>query len=211
MRHVVSLFDRTGVMVRPWLENGYRAITVDLKPAAYQHNHREHIVADVRELPAHFAAGADIVFAFPPCDHLAVSGARWMKDKGLQKLIDALILVERARVICETASCKWMLENPVGTLATYWRKPDYIFHPMQYRGFELSDNYLKKTCLWTGGGFRMPPPNYGDVDDEPSANEILKYSPSDDRQDLRSATPPGFASAVFKANAKHHRERIRHG
>ncbi len=92
-----------------------------------------------------------------------------------------------------------MIENPVSTLATYWRKPDHSFHPWQYTGFCLGDNYTKKTCLWTGGGFVMPEPNV--LADSKPDDRIHKAPPSDERADFRSATPMGFARAVFQANA----------
>ena len=93
-----------------------------------------------------------------------------------------------------------MLENPVSTISSYWRKPDYIFHPYNYTAFEPADNYTKKTCLWTGGGFIMPPPKVksnGNPD-----NRIHTAPPSDERSHFRSVTPMGFARAVFEANCK---------
>lgn len=54
-----------------------------------------------------------------------------------------------------------MIENPVSSIATHWRKPNAAFHPWQYTGFCQDDNYTKKTCLWTGNGFVMPPPLSG--------------------------------------------------
>lgn len=204
-RVILSLCDRTGNMVKPWMEAGYHAITVDLQgPTASEYGRgvRDHFFADVRKwhYPLQYGKPA-MVFAFPPCTHLAVSGARWFKDKGLGTLAEALEIVEACRRICEACAAPWMLENPVSTLATYWRKPDHIFHPWQYTGFELGDNYTKKTCLWTGHGFVMPeanPANNTEPDDR-----IHKAPPSDDRADFRSATPMGFARAVFSANSEH--------
>jgi hypothetical protein len=150
---VLSLCDRTGNMVQPWLDAGYGAITVDLQEAENTHPRRNHFVSDVRtwSYPLQFVDPPVIVFAFPPCTHLAVSGARWFKDKGIGKLIEALEIVEACRRLCEESDAPWMLENPVGTLATYWREPDHSFDPCDY-----GDPYTKKTCLWTGNGFVMP-------------------------------------------------------
>jgi hypothetical protein len=205
---VVSFCDRTGKMVRPWREAGYRAITVDLQSAAMEllPGLRHHVIADVR------AVGADAirrkavtpivaVFAFPPCTNLAVSGARWFQSKGLGGLIEGLEIVNACRELCEALGAPWMLENPVSTLATYWRKPDHIFHPWQFTGLEPADNYTKKTCLWTGGGFVMPEPCPAADLSEPD-NRIHFASPGDDRSDFRSATPMGFARAVFQANTR---------
>lgn len=200
-RVVLSLCDRTGVMVQPWLDAGYEAITVDLQDAGTRPPERMHYVADVRtwRYPLLYGKPA-IVFAFPPCTHLAVSGARWFKGKGMGALIEALSIVDACREICESSGTPWMIENPVSTLATYWRKPDHTFHPWQYAGFELGDNYTKKTCLWTGNGFVMPPANVHPELTNPD-DRIHKAPPSDERADFRSATPAGFARAVFQANA----------
>lgn len=199
---VLSLCDKTGNMVQPWIDAGYEAITVDLQESETANKARHHFVADVRtwRYPLRFGRPA-IVFAFPPCTHLASSGARWFASKGLKGLIEGLELVEACRSICEASDAPWMLENPVGTLATYWRKPDHTFNPWDFTAFELGDNYTKKTCLWTGGGFAMPSLARAHGLAEPD-DRIHKRSPSDDRADFRSATPMGFARAVFQANAR---------
>ena len=92
-----------------------------------------------------------------------------------------------------------MIENPVSTISTYWRKPDHTFDPCDYGGYLESpgDAYTKKTCLWTGNGFVMPetkriPPTEG--------SRMHKLPPSSDLANLRSATAKGFARAVFEAN-----------
>lgn len=199
-RVVLSLCDRTGAMVLPWIESGYRAVTVDLQDADAGPG-RAHLVADVRDLSIRWVRELQpvIVFAFPPCTHLAVSGARWFPGKGMASLIGALQIVETCRLLCESADeAPYMIENPVSTLSSYWRKPDHVFHPWQYAGLEEADNYTKKTCLWTGGGFVMPEPALADLG-KPD-DRIHKAPPSDERADFRSATPMGFARAVFKAN-----------
>ena len=92
-----------------------------------------------------------------------------------------------------------MIENPVSTVSTYWRKPDHKFHPYEYTGCCEEDNYTKKTCLWTGGGFEMPAPYRLMTLGEPD-NRIHFAQPSPERADFRSQTPMGFAQAVFAVN-----------
>ena len=198
---VLSLCDRTGVMVQPWAEAGFPCFIVDLQHAEGDARAVGGILrvrADVRDyLPPR--RDLAIVFAFPPCTNLAVSGARWFKDKGLCGLIDGLQTVEACRRICEWSGAPWMLENPVSTLSTYWREPDHIFDPCDFGGYlnPPGDAYTKRTCLWVGGGFVMPPkdrvaPDRGSI--------IHRMPPSPDRGDLRSITPAGFAAAVFQSN-----------
>lgn len=204
---VLSLYDRTGNMVRPWLEAGHECWIVDLqhKPG----EHRVEVATAYGWHPNLVKVGADIrtwlpprreyliAFAFTPCTNLSVSGARWFKDKGLAGLAEGIALAERAALICQWTEAPWMLENPVSTLASYWRKPDHYFHPWQYAEGLEAENYTKKTCLWTGGGFRMPEPRPHAA---PHRNDIWLMGPSPERGDLRSATPLGFAGAVYQAN-----------
>jgi hypothetical protein len=142
------------------------------------------------------------VFAFPPCTHVSVSGARDFAIKGGQCLRDALEIFEACRQVLEWSGAPYCIENPVGILSSipHMGKPDHYFHPWEYAGWCEGDNYTKKTCLWTGNGFVMPPPrpalHLGEPDDR-----IHKASPSDDRGDIRSVTPTGFARAVFATNA----------
>lgn len=217
---VLSLCDRTGVMVKPWLDAGFDCTIVDLQHAATP--------TVVAPLPGSgqgvlTKVGADvdgwlppldhygIVFAFPPCTHLAVSGARWWRDKGLSALIDGLRLVEACRRICEWSEAPWMIENPVGSLSSYWRDPDWMFDPAEYAGYEggYEDTYTKRTCLWVGGGFQVPPKRPMEA---VQGSKFHLLPPSDGRADERSVTPRGFARAVFEVNADRvWPERVREG
>lgn len=206
---MLSLCDRTTVMVQPWAAAGYECVCVDLQhePGEAREGNVVRVGVDLRTwLPPR--ADYAIVFAFPPCTHLAVSGARWFKAKGLRGLIEGLELVERCREIAEWSEAPWMLENPVSTISSYWRKPDAAFHPCDFAGYldDARDAYNKKTCLWTGGGFVMPEPRRLEPADKRSPMWLM--GPSADRGDLRSVTPEGFARAVFEANHPHIVERV---
>lgn len=142
------------------------------------------------------------VFAFPPCDHLAVSGARWFKGKGLRLLARSIELFATAAEFCEWTEAPYGIENPVSNIASHWRKPDHIFHPHHFTRWHREDNYTKTTCLWTGGGFVMPPALI-DMDLPKPDDRIHKCPPGPDRHNIRSQTPMGFSLAVFDANAGH--------
>jgi len=197
---VLSLCDYTGNIVEPWAEAGYRCICVDLShPEEITVNGRVTLIrADVRLwLPP--LANYRFVFAAPPCTDVAVSGARYFASKGIGKLAEALALVDACRTICEWSGAPWLLENPVSTLSTYWRKPDFYFDPYQYGGYDTPDDaYTKRTCLWTSSDFRMPP--YKPVPPT-QGSRMHRLPPDDDRTAVRSATPLGFARAVFRANS----------
>jgi len=190
---VISCFDKSTNMVKPWADAGFVCYCVDL-----QHPKGEtrdgniiKVGADLRDwLPPN----EQIAFAafFPPCTDVAVSGARWFKDKGLGALVDALGLFDISIKLAEWSRAPYFIENPVSVVSTYWRKPDHFFDPCDY-----GDPYTKKTCLWTGGGFVMPEKNRV----EPTqGSKMHLLPPSVDRADLRSETPMGFANAVFEAN-----------
>jgi hypothetical protein len=204
---VVSLCDVTGNMVRPWAEAGYQCICVDIQHSIRRDRQEGNILftwGDVRSWWPSTFEDVVAVFAFPPCTHLAVSGARDFARKGLRHFIDALDLVESCRRMCEASGARWMIENPVGRLSTAWRKPDFSFNPCDYAGYlpkPSSDAYTKRTCLWTGGGFVMPDPR---PVDPVLGSKMLRLGPSADRANLRSETPMGFARAVFEANGRDH-------
>ena len=189
MLDIISLFDCTGRMVSPWAAAGFSTLTVDIKAA---HHDGPSLVADISTatLPA-----ARVVFAFPPCTHLAASGARWWKGKGPEVLTDALALVSAARVA--TAQAHWyLIENPVGRLSTYWRAPDWSFDPWEFAGYNsdpAEDAYTKRTCIWGN----IPKPIRRPVDPV-DGSWVLRFPPSPDRAHLRSVTPQGFAHAIFQ-------------
>lgn len=142
------------------------------------------------------------VAAFPPCDHLAVSGALWFKGKGLRLLAKSVEMFATAAEFCEWSGAPYLIENPVSNISSHWRKPDCTFHPHHFTGYCLEDNYTKKTCLWIGNGFVMPAPCVADNLDDPD-DRIHKCPPGPDRHNIRSATPLGFARAVFEANQEY--------
>jgi len=93
------------------------------------------------------------------------------------------------------------VENPISVLSRVFGPPDHYFHPWYFNGYESWDNYTKKTCLWTGGGFVMPGKHVDESLGAPD-DRIHKAPPSAERANFRSATPMGFARAVFAANAR---------
>ncbi len=226
MKRAVFLFDVTGIMAQPWLEAGYECWIVDIQhPPAYETGgvtdsprgksgtfseslgllHKVHHDLSRPWLPPFPRESIEFVFAFPPCDHLAVSGARWFKGKGLRRLARSVDLFATAAEFCEWSGAPYAIENPVSTISTYWRKCDHWFHPHHYTGWCLDDNYTKYTCLWTGGGFVMPAPLVEPGLPKPD-DRIHKAPPGPERHNFRSATPMGFARAVFAAN--HQPERL---
>jgi hypothetical protein len=200
---VVSLFDFTTIMVAPWARAGCLCYCVDIKhpKGESRQGNIVRVGADVREwLPPY--ADIKILFAFPPCTHVAVTGRRWFRDKGLGALVEALQLFDAALRLAEWTEAPYLIENPVSTVSTYWRKPDFIFDPCDYGGYlnPPADAYTKKTCLWTGNGFVMPPPRPVEAVE---GSRMHWFPPSAERGCRRSVTPAGFAQAVFETNSQY--------
>jgi hypothetical protein len=200
----IFLCDVSGNMAKPWAEAGFECYCVDIQHSIRRERvegNIHYVWGDVRTWRP--PAGKRIIFvaAFPPCTYVTGAGARDYVTRGGQILRDTLELFEACRQCGAWSGAGYMVENPVGVLSSipHIGKPDYYFHPYEYTAFELGDNYTKKTCLWTGNGFVMPAPAKADGLGEPD-DRIHKCPPSADRADIRSATPMGFARAVFEAN-----------
>jgi hypothetical protein len=179
MKTILDLCSGTGSWSKPYKDAGYHVVEVDIKNGQ-----------DVRlfEFPDYKVHG---ILAAPPCTHLAVSGARWWKEKGTGALLDGLSTVDAClRIIVSCQPGWWVLENPVGRLVRYLGKPKMYFQPWEY-----GDPWTKKTCLW--GEFNIPEK----CEVEPTeGGKIWRMPPSEDRTEKRSITPPGFAQAFFEAN-----------
>ena len=145
-----------------------------------------HYKGDVRDI---INDGWDMMIAFPPCTHLASSGARWFKYKQKEQK-EALDFV---RLLLDAPIKKIALENPVGVISTKIRKPDQIIQPWQF-GHDAS----KRTCLWLKNLPLLAPTNI--IIKERYANQTPsgqnKLGPSPDRSKLRSITYQGIADAM---------------
>lgn len=197
---MLSCFDESCVMAEPWAEAGVLCYCVDLvhKSGLNRQGNIIRVGADMLDFIPPQQRWLFAMF-FPPCTDVAVSGARWFRDKGLGRLIRSLTLFKRSVDIAEMLGCPYAIENPVSTVSKYWRQPDHYFDPCDYAGYQggADDLYTKRTCLWTGGGFVMPAPNRI----EPTQGSRMHLlPPSAERASLRSKTPAGFARAVFQSN-----------
>jgi len=202
--YVLSIFDRTGQMIQPWLNTGWSAITRDLQSEINPHPNRIHLQVDILHFNL-FDLIKDInffiAFASPPCTHVAVSGAKHFKAKGLSALIESLTLLERVRAPFEdTFKGPWAIENPVSVFSSYWRAPDYYFDPCDYTAFEIRDHYTKRTCIWSNDLFIMPPKAVSPLVKgvAPDARIHIGFGGGDG--DNRSPIPLGYARAVYAAN-----------
>lgn len=173
---------------------GHEAYSCDILPASGGHS-EWHLQQDVVPL---LEQEWDMVIAFPPCTHLAVSGAAHFAKKRAdgrqQEGIDFFMLFANAK--CQRV----VIENPVGIMSSVWRKPDQIIQPYQF-----GEPFSKKTCLWLKNVPLLRPTKLVDRGERitfASGKSMLKwYSdafrlPPKERSIARSRTFQGIADAM---------------
>lgn len=146
----------------------------------------------------------DLVIAHPPCTFLTVTGNSWFnKEKYGEKAVKRERLrTEAFKFFMEFANMKTCervaIENPIGYVSTYWKKPTQIIQPYQF-----GDDARKATCLWLKN---LPPLK---------PTKIIRYTvvktghgtdspwhaytwnlPREERAKARSKTFPGIANAM---------------
>lgn len=161
----------------------------------------------------------DMIIAFPPCTHLAVSGAAWFEKKradGRQR--DG---IEFFFKFLEADCDKVVIENPIGIISGEYIgkwfpdlaekygtpiKPTQIIQPWMF-----GDNYNKSTCLWIKGVEPLtaeveeqPPLEWFEWTDSKTGKKKRQpkwfadawHLPADERAKVRSKTFPGVARAM---------------
>lgn len=168
----------SGVVRRAFEELGHDAWSCDILAA--DDGSYYHYQCDVSAI---LNIGWDLMIAHPPCTHLAVSGARWFKDK-IEEQKEA---IEFFMSLVNADIPKIAVENPISIMSTKYRKPDQIIQPWQFGHGET-----KSTCIWLKNLPKLEPTNIV----EGREGRIHKMSPSKDRAKLRSITYKGIAEAM---------------
>ena len=176
MRVLVAC-EYSGIVRDAFAKRGHDAWSCDLLPTEMPGNHYQ---CDVREI---IGDGWDIMIAHPPCTHLAVSGARWFKDKKN----DQSAALDFVRLLMNAPIDKIVIENPVSIISSHIRKPDQIIQPWQYGHGET-----KATCLWLKNLPILKPTNIVAGRND----RIHKMPPGPNRWKERSRTYTGIAEAM---------------
>ena len=174
---VLIACEYSGAVRDAFINNGHDAMSCDLLPTDVPGNHYQGDVFDV------INDGWDLMIAHPPCTHLAVSGARWFKDK-VEEQKEALEFVQR---LMDAPIDKIAIENPISIISSRIRKPEQIIQPWMFGHGET-----KATCLWLKG---LPKLFATDVVEGREA-KIHKMSPGPNRWKERSKTYQGIATAM---------------
>lgn len=180
--NVLIACEFSGIVRDAFMRKGHSAYSCDLLASEIEGPHVQADVLDViYNRSTYFKI--DLMIAFPPCTHLAVSGARWFKDKQKEQL-EAINFVKD---LMAADIPKIAIENPIGVLSTKIRKPDQIIQPWQFGHGET-----KATCLWLKNLPLLVPTNIV----EGREGRVWKEGPGPDRWKNRSRTYTGIAEAM---------------
>ena len=174
---VLIACEYSGTVRNAFIKAGHDAMSCDLLPTDVTGPHHQ---GDVTDILNH---GWDLMICHPPCTHLAVSGARWFKEKQKEQA-EALEFVE---LLLNAPIHQICLENPVSIISSRIRKPDQIIQPWQYGHGET-----KATCLWLKNLPLLKSTNIV----EGREARIHKMPPSPNRWKERSRTFQGIADAM---------------
>ncbi len=156
---------------------GVDAMSCDLLPTEVPGPHYQGDVRDVLH------DGWDLLIAHPPCTHLAVSGARWFKDKQKEQA-EALDFV---RLLLNAPIPRIALEQPISIVASRIAPTSQVIHPWQFGHGER-----KTTCLWLINLPQLVPTNIVDGREE----RVHRMAPGPNRWKERSRTFQGIAEAM---------------
>ena len=229
--NVLVACEESQAVCKAFREKGHNAFSCDILPCSGGHP-EWHIQGDVLEIlngkcqfftqdgEVHYRCSKwDMIIAFPPCTHLAVSGARHFEKKrydGRQR--------EGIEFFAQflTADCeKVAIENPIGIISGKYiqqhfpdlaekyglpKEPTQIIHPWMF-----GDNYSKSTCLWLKGveplvpiitkqpeleWFELIDKKTGKKKRQPKWFADAWHLPAEERAKVRSKTFLGIAKAM---------------
>jgi hypothetical protein len=167
----------SGIVRDAFKAAGHDAWSCDLLPSERPGN---HILGDIMTI---VGDGWDLMVAHPPCTFLAVSGARWWKDRVGQQATALRFVMD----LLEAPIQRIALENPIGCISTQIRKPDQIIQPWMFGHGET-----KATCLWLKNLPKLVPTDIV----EGREGRVWKAAPGPDRWKERSRTLQGIATAM---------------
>lgn len=193
---IVSVFDYSGEWSKPYLENGYEVIQIDLKRG------KDIRTINYTDLPDEIHG----ILLAPPCTDFSVSGAQYwgQKDQDGRTFKSIALMDAGLRLIALKKPVFWVLENPVGRIKNFLGPPKMWFQPHQFAGWAddpEKERYTKKTGLWGDFNTNLKIKNLEPIRVCKQGSWVQKLGgKSEKTKELRSMTPSGFARAFFNAN-----------
>jgi len=191
---VIIACEESQVVTIAFRERGHEAYSCDLQECSGGHPEwhiREDILTvliypeEINGMIRHSPGDWDLMIAFPPCPYLTVSANKHYKIKP-ERYYHRIKAAEFFIELCLADIPKIAIENPIGVMSGFYRKPDQIIQPWMFGHGET-----KATCLWLKNLPKLKPTNIVDGRE----GRIWKMPPSEDRSKLRSKTFPGIAKA----------------
>ena len=175
--HILVACEMSGAVWKAFTELGHDCWSCDLMQSEQS---TKHYQGDVRDL---LCDHWDMMIAFPPCTHLAVSGSRWFGNKVVEQA-EALDFV---RLLWNAPIERIAIENPVGVISTHIHAAHQVVQPWQFGHGET-----KATCFWLKNLPKLKPTNIVDGREQ----RIWRLPPSPTRAIERSRTFEGIATAM---------------
>lgn len=182
---VLIACESSGLVREAFKNLGHDAYSIDLTDSEISSEY--HIIGNALD---HITADYDLLIAFPPCTHLAVSGARWFEEKDSfsgNSDSDQAYAVKFFMSFANAPIKHICIENPISIMSSKWRKPDQIIQPWMFGHGEV-----KATCLWLKNLPELVPTNIV----EGREDRVHRLSPNADRAKERSRTYQGVANAM---------------
>jgi hypothetical protein len=195
---VLIAYEFSGTVRDAFAKLGHIAYSCDLEPSE---KGGKHYVGDIRDI---LYDNWDLMIAHPPCTYLTVTENKWMKpeykdrfptrEEDRNKAKDFFVMLANAHIkhIC--------VENPIGIMNTYYRKPDQIIQPWQF-----GHSTTKSTCLWLKNLPLLTPTNIVDKGEYVTFKsgkrmskwyaDAAKFDPKT-RERIRNRTFQGIADAM---------------
>lgn len=205
MKKILIACEESQAVTIEFRKLGFEAYSCDLLPCSGGHP-EWHLQQDVFEV---INNGWDLMIAHPECTRLTVTANKWYKPEFANRFPNIHKEREQAKeffmrlVNCNVS--KWAIENPIGIMSTFYRKPDQIIQP-----YYFGDTERKSTCLWLNGLPKLEPTNIVEPiiiyhksgrTDGKLHFETMKL-PKEERRKARSKTFPGIAKAMAEQWSK---------
>ena len=174
----------SGIVRDAFIAKGHDAMSCDLLPSDRPGKHYQGNIDDM------LCYSWDVILAFPPCKYICNGGNNWLNRRPDLKWRENRDLAAKFFMKFVNAPAeKIAIENPIGYMNTFYRKPDYIERP-----FNHGHPYNKDICLWLKGlpklvPTRFIPPPYKKLD-------FWSTERHKDGRDIKAITFQGIADAM---------------
>ena len=129
---------------------------LDILNPVTKYDWNDYITFETMDGEEHWVEGKwDMIIAFPPCTYLTVTGNRWFNvdrygEAAIKRQQDREDAIKFFMAFANADCPRIAIENPIGVMSTYFRKPNQVVQPWQFALSE-EEKTEKSTCLWLKG------------------------------------------------------------